>query len=72
MKFAIDQINDEIAVLENLETAEKKELNLSKLPPNIKDGTILDYTNDEYIVDEITENIRRKIISARFNRLKKK
>lgn len=72
MKFAIDQINDEIAVLENLETAEKKELNLNELPPNIKEGTILVYTNDEYIVDEITENIRRKIISARFNRLKKK
>ena len=72
MKFAIDQINDEIAVLENIETAEKKELNLNELPPNIKEGTILVYTNDEYIVDEITENIRRKIISARFNRLKKK
>lgn len=72
MKFAIDQINNEIAVLENLETGEKKELNLSELPPNIKEGTILVYTNDEYIVDEITENIRRKIISARFNRLKKK
>ena len=72
MKYAIDRIEDNIVVIENLETREIKELDKENLPKDIKEGSILILENDEYKLDLNEEELRRKRIQERFNRLRRK
>lgn len=71
MKYAIDRIEKDIAICENLETKEIIEINTTVLPNNIKDGSIIILENNEYKLDLNEEEIRRKRIQERFNKLKK-
>lgn len=71
MKYAIDRIENSIAILEYLDTKEKKEVNIKDLPSSIKEGTILSYENNTYIINQDEELIRRKRILDKFNKLKK-
>lgn len=71
MKYAIDRIENSIAILENLDTKAKKEVNIKDLPSSIKEGTILSYENNTYIINQDEELIRRKRILDKFNKLKK-
>lgn len=72
MKFAIDRIIDDIVVLENIETKITKEINISLLPENIKEGNIIVFENEEYKLDLTEEELRRKRIQEKFNKLRKK
>lgn len=72
MRYAVDRIEDNIVVLENINTKEKLEVQKGLLPSNIKDGTILIFENNEYKLDLNEEELRRKKIQERFNRLRKK
>lgn len=71
MKFSIDRIEGTIAILEDIDTKEKKELDISLLPNTIKEGSILLLKNNKYIIEKKEEEIRRKRIMAKFNKLKK-
>ncbi len=72
MKYAIDRIEENIVILEDINTKEKIEVEKEVLPLSIKDGTILIYENNEYKLDLNEEELRRKKIQERFNRLRKK
>ena len=72
MKYVVDRIEENIAILESLSTKEQKEVLLEVLPSNIKEGTILTYENEVYEKDEILEQQRRTSIQNKFNMLKKK
>ena len=72
MKYCIDRIENDIAVLENLETKEIIEININLLPNNIKENSIVIYDNYEYIIDKVTEKERKKNLLSKFNKLKKK
>ena len=69
MRFAVDSIVDEIAVLENIETKEKKEVPLEILPEEIQEGNILIY-NNKYIIDKQYESKRRETLREKLERLK--
>ena len=71
MKYSVDRIENDIAVLEDITTKEKIEINVNYLPKKIKEGTILEKKDDSFIIDEEEENIRRKRIMEKFNKLKK-
>lgn len=71
MKYAIDRIEEDIVILEDIISKEKKEVNINKLPNNIQEGNIVICEDDKYILDEQEENIRRKRIMDKFNKLKK-
>ena len=71
MKYAVDRIEGNIAVCENLDTKEIKEVELNLLPKRIKDGTILIYENNKYKIDKNEEEKRRLAVLEKFNRLKK-
>lgn len=71
MKYSVDRIENDIAVLEDITTKEKIELNINYLPKKIKEGTILEKKDDSFIIDEEEENVRRKRIMEKFNKLKK-
>lgn len=71
MKYAIDRIEENIAILENITTKEIIEVELSLLPPNIQESNILIYENNEYKLDTETESKRKEDILNRFNKLRK-
>ena len=58
MKYAVDEIIDDIAVLENIDTGDKVEVSLELLPSNIKDGSIILFVDGEYQID-LDEEIHR-------------
>lgn len=72
MKWAIDKIEQNIALLENIETGEKKEVATSLLPPHIKEGNILIEKNNTYQVNFSTEEKRRQELELQFKRLRNK
>lgn len=72
MKFSVDRIEDNIVVLEDIENNEIREVDISLLPEGIKEGSILVLNNDIYELDLNEEELRRKRIQEKFNRLKKK
>lgn len=72
MKYVIDRIEDNIVICQNLESKEMVEIEKNLLPQNIKDGTMLLFENNEYKLDLKEEELRRKRISERFNRLKQR
>ena len=72
MKYAVDKIEENIVVLESLDTKEKKEVLLEVLPKDIKEGTILTYENEVYKKDELLEQQRRTSIQSKFDMLKKR
>ncbi len=72
MKFAVDRIINNLAVLESLEEQIKKEVPLTELPEDIKEGTILSYENEVYQKDEVLEQQRRESIKNKFDMLRKR
>lgn len=72
MKFSVDRIEDNVVVLEGIENNEIKEVDIALLPEGIKEGSILELNNDVYELDLNEEELRRKRIQEKFNRLKKK
>lgn len=70
MKFVVDRIIDDIVVLEEISTKEKREINLNLLPIDVSDGNVLKYENDCYILDSDCEGERRKLLREKLNKLK--
>lgn len=70
MKWAVDEIIDNIAVLENIETLEKLEVDISLLPYFVHEGSILISQDNKYILDETEEERRRRLIEEKFKRLR--
>ena len=71
MKYAVDRVEENIAVCQNLDTNEIIEIDLKLLPKRIKDGTILIYEDNKYKIDKKEEEKRKLGILEKFNRLKK-
>ncbi len=70
MKYSVDKIENEIAVIENIINGEKKEVPLINLPSHIKEGSILLYEDNLYQLDIEEEKIRRQRIMDKFKKLK--
>ncbi len=72
MKYSIDKILDNIATLENVETKQIIEVNIKDLPEEIHEGSILVLEKGKYKLDLDEEEIRRKRIEEKFNKLRSK
>ncbi len=72
MKYAVDRIEEDIYVLENIETGEIVEVNSAVVPGATHEGSILKVINGQYILDVQTEKNRRKSLRERMERLKEK
>ncbi len=71
MKYAVDRIEDNIAVLENITTKEKKEVELTSLPSEVHEKAILMEEKGIFKIDTIEEENRKKILREKMERLKK-
>ena len=69
MKYVVDRIIEEIAVLENIENKEQKEVSLSNLPQNIQEGNVV-IEETFYRLDRKEEEERRKRIQEKMDRVK--
>lgn len=72
MKYAIDRIENNIAILENLETKEIIEVDISLLPEESKESSIITIIDNEYKLDIEEEQERKESLLNRFNKLRKK
>ena len=70
MKYAVDRIEEDIVVLENIKTGEILEVSISNLPKGIHEGSILVKDNDKFLIDLDTEKERRESLRERLERLK--
>lgn len=71
MKFSVDRIEGNIVVLENLESKEMIDVDISKFDFDVKDGCIVILENGIYKHDNITENAKKNCLRERLNKLKK-
>lgn len=71
MKYSVDRFENNLAILEDINTKEKKEVPLAELPTPLKEGSILTFKDSEYIIDSEEETKRRERIMDKFKRLKK-
>ena len=70
MKYAVDRIINDIAILENIETNEMCEIDISTLPFSIYEGAVISLKNGIYYLEENVEARRRKMIEDRFKRIR--
>ncbi|MEE1320346.1 MAG: DUF3006 domain-containing protein [Acutalibacteraceae bacterium] len=59
MNYAVDRIEEGIAVLETEEMTHIS-ISVEKLPPGIKEGTVLSFDGVNYIIDNEAEAERKK------------
>ena len=71
MKFSVDRIEEGIAVLENINSKEMIEVEISELDFVIFEGNILVYENGIFSLDKSDEELRREVLRERLNNLKK-
>lgn len=70
MKFAIDRIEDNIVVLENIENNETINVNINELPIGISEKNIIYYDGKKYYLDEKEKYNRLLRIREKMDRLK--
>ena len=71
MKFAVDRIEGEYAILENIETGEKREELLTFLPI-VKEKDILIFEDNLHKKDDAERQRRMEEIREKLERLKRK
>lgn len=69
MLYAFDRIEEEYGVLISLENEEIKNVKLSLLPKEAKEGDILFFSDNSWILDKEKTEERKKLINDKFNSL---
>ncbi len=72
MKYAIDKIENDVALLENIKDGSKKEVNIKDLPSNVIETDILSYDGKTYTLDNDEKELRIKEIREKMEKLRKK
>lgn len=70
MKYAVDKIEGNIIVLENIKNNKIKEINLKEVNFEVKESDILVFKNNKYIKDENIKNERYNMLRERLEKLK--
>lgn len=69
-QYAVDRIEEgKIAVCQDLITGQVKDVLLSNLPSGVHEGSVLDYKDGKYELNEKEEKIRRDRIKQKMNLL---
>lgn len=72
MKYAIDKIENDVALLENIKDGSKKEVNIKDLPSNVIETDILSYDGKTYALDNDEKELRIRRIREKMEKLRKK
>ena len=68
--YAIEKIDNNLVIAENLETKEQITLSQKDFTFSIKEGTMFDIKNNKIIKQQKLEDERRKLLRERMERLK--
>ena len=71
MKYAVDKVEGNIIVLQDLKTSKIIEVNKDKIKFKVKDRDILIYKDNKYIKDDKEKEQRLKFLQEKFNKVKK-
>lgn len=71
MKYAVDRIENDIAVLENLNDGDILEVKVDLLPAGIKEKDIVVKKENSFLLDEKGKDDRLRRIREKMNKLKK-
>ncbi len=71
MKFVVDRIEKDIAVLENIVNNDVIEVNVNELPNNVKEKDVVKLDNNKYVLDIKEKEERINRINEKFEMLKK-
>lgn len=72
MKYSVDRIEANIAIVEDIITKEIKEIPLNKILGKVRDGSIIVFSNGNYILDENEEEKIRLRIEEKLSKLEKR
>ncbi len=72
MKYAVDKVEDDIVLLENIINGEKKEIKKECFSFSVKETDIVLFENGIYKKDNKEKNERIKMIKAKMEALRKK
>ena len=72
MKYAVDRIEDNIVILQELKTGKIIEVNKNTIKFKVKDRDILIYKDNKYIKDNKEKEKRLKELQTKFNKVKGK
>jgi len=72
MKYAVDKVEDDIVLLENIINGEKKEIKKECFSFSVKETDIVLFENGIYKKDNKEKNERIKVIKAKMEALRKK
>ena len=67
MKYSVDRIENNIIILQNLDTKEIKEI--KKLNFKVKEGDILVYKDNKFIKDDKEKDNRLKILEEKLKKV---
>jgi UDP-glucose 6-dehydrogenase len=70
MKFAIDRIEKNIVICQNLKTEEMYEFKLESMPKEIEEGSIIKYSNNKFLMDKKSFKNRKKEIEEKMKKLR--
>mgnify|MGYP003404929399 CR=1 FL=1 len=70
--YIVDRIEENYVILENRTNKRMEEVEIYKFPENIKEGDIIDFIYNKYIINEQKTIETKNNIRNRFNRLKNK
>ncbi len=70
-KFAVDKIEENIVVLENIENNQIINVKKENLPRKIKELDIVVYDGKDYILDDFEKSNRLKRIKEKMEKLRK-
>lgn len=70
MKFVVDRIERDIAILENLDTKDKRDVEIVELPV-VREGDVLVFEDGLYQIDNKEREERMRIIREKLNKLKR-
>lgn len=71
MKYAVDKIENDIVVLENIKTGEIISESKDNISINVKERDIIIFRDGKYFFDDIEKLKRINMLREKMNRLKK-
>ena len=70
MKYAVDKIVDDVVTLENIETGDVINVNISQFETDIKETDIVKFENEKYVKDDDLKKTREESIREKMERLR--
>ncbi len=69
--YTVDRIEEDIVILEDRKTLKIIEIEINKLPKDIQEGSILDFIDNEFVLNTKKTKETKKRINDLFESLKK-